>query len=84
MSVRVLARESSRAKPSDSRVREVTESANLELRVLNLIRSLLAELGSQRVLRRASLEVVFGLGGLERLELLLRLQKEFQSVSVTL
>ena len=56
MSARVLARESSRAKPSDSRVREVTESANLELRVLNLIRSLLAELGSQRVLRRAFLE----------------------------
>ncbi len=59
----------------------VTESNNLESRVLDLVRSLLVELGSQRALRnvalQASLERDLGLGSLERVELLLRLEREF-------
>jgi len=53
----------------------------LESRVLDTIRLLLQELGSQRALQslslQASLERELGLGSLERVELLDRLEKEF-------
>ena len=58
-----------------------TERAHIESRVLRLIRELLSELGSERALRslslQASLERDLGIGSLERLELLQRLEKEF-------
>ena len=57
------------------------ERAITETRVLEVIRALLTELGSYRALRgvrlQASLERDLGLGSLERVELLLRLEKEF-------
>ena len=57
------------------------KTAGLESRVLDTIRQLLQELGSQRALQslslRASLERELGLGSLERVELLDRLEKEF-------
>jgi fatty-acyl-CoA synthase len=57
------------------------ERAITETRVLEVIRGLLTELGSYRALRgvrlQASLERDLGLGSLERVELLLRLEKEF-------
>jgi len=57
------------------------KTTDLETRVLSSIRQLLQELGSQRALqalsREASLERELGLGSLERVELLDRLEKEF-------
>ena len=57
------------------------KTAALESRVLDTIRLLLQELGSQRALQslslHASLERELGLGSLERVELLDRLEKEF-------
>src|SRR3989442_12897413 len=61
----------------------VNGRADTEFRVLKLIRELLSELGSERALRsvslQASLERDLGIGSLERLELLLRLEKEFSA-----
>ncbi len=58
------------------------KTAGLESRVLDTIRQLLQELGSQRALQslslHASLERELGLGSLERVELLARLEKEFR------
>jgi len=58
------------------------KTATLESRVLATIRMLLQELGSQRALQslslHASLERQLGLGSLERVELLARLEKEFR------
>jgi acyl carrier protein len=58
-----------------------SERAGTEARVLKLIRELLSELGSERALRavnlQASLARDLGIGSLERVELLLRLEKEF-------
>src|SRR5215813_771955 len=57
------------------------DQAGTQARVLRLIRELLSELGSERGLRAVTLEASLardlGLGSLERLELLLRLEKEF-------
>ena len=57
------------------------KTVDLESRVLGTIRQLLQELGSQRALQslspHASLERELGLGSLERVELLARLEKEF-------
>lgn len=57
------------------------EPAKTETTVLEVIRGLLTELGSHRGLRsvglQASLERDLGLGSLERVELLLRLEKKF-------
>ncbi len=57
------------------------KTLDLESRVLGTIRQLLQELGSQRALQslspHASLERELGLGSLERVELLARLEKEF-------
>ena len=57
------------------------KTVDLESRVLGTVRQLLQELGSQRALQslslRASLERELGLGSLERVELLARLEKEF-------
>jgi non-ribosomal peptide synthetase component F len=59
----------------------VNERAGTEFRVLKLIRELLSELGSTRALQgvslQASLDRDLGIGSLERLELMLRLEKEF-------
>ena len=57
------------------------KSTSLDTRVLETIRLLLQELGSRRALQslslQASLERDLGLGSLERVELLDRLEKEF-------
>lgn len=57
------------------------KTAALESRVLDIIGVLLRELGAQRALQalslQASLERELGLGSLERVELLARLEKEF-------
>jgi fatty-acyl-CoA synthase len=57
------------------------KTAALESRVLDTLRQLIQELGSQRALQslslHASLERELGLGSLERVELLDRLEKEF-------
>ncbi|PYV88954.1 MAG: hypothetical protein DMG05_14635 [Acidobacteria bacterium] len=61
--------------------RATSPRASPEARVLEMIRALLTELGSHQALRRvtlqASLERDLGIGSLERVELLLRLEKEF-------
>lgn len=57
------------------------QPTSLESRVLEIVRQLLDDLGSQRALRslslQSSLERELGLGSLERVELLDRLEKEF-------
>ena len=57
------------------------KTAALESRVLDILGFLLGELGAQRALQslslQASLERELGLGSLERVELLARLEKEF-------
>ncbi len=57
------------------------QPSNLESRVLEIVRHLLDDLGSQRALQslsvQSSLERELGLGSLERVELLDRLEKEF-------
>jgi len=59
-----------------------SERAATEVRVLKLIREFLSELGSERALRsvrlQASIERDLGIGSVERLELLLRLEKGFR------
>ena len=61
--------------------RAVNEREDTEFRVLKLVRELLSELGSERSMRslglQASLDRDLGIGSLERLELMLRLEKEF-------
>ena len=59
----------------------IGDPARTQARVLRLIRELLSELSSERGLRAVNLEASLardlGIGSLERLELLLRLEKEF-------
>ena len=63
--------------PADSRK---PDRKDLEEKVLQVVRDLLVEMGSQRAQRRlspsASLEGELGLASLERVELLLRLERE--------
>jgi 1-acyl-sn-glycerol-3-phosphate acyltransferase len=60
---------------------DLSERSATQERVLKLIRELLSELGSERALRslslQSSLDRDLGIGSLERLELMLRLEKAF-------